>query len=94
MSYAFRSLSYLKFFSTGLVCQLILERKKAPFPPAPFQQWRWARSYERYQVHKYDYQLATGFDSYLLSFFGENVLHYKLILNIVPMKVESINNSC
>eukprot|EP00088_Acartia_fossae_P070321 TRINITY_DN9384_c0_g1_i3.p1 TRINITY_DN9384_c0_g1~~TRINITY_DN9384_c0_g1_i3.p1 ORF type:complete len:624 (+),score=114.70 TRINITY_DN9384_c0_g1_i3:46-1917(+) len=33
----------------GLVCQLIIERKKAPFPPAPFQQWRWARSYARYQ---------------------------------------------
>ena len=28
----------------GLVCQLILERKKPPFPPAPYQQWAWART--------------------------------------------------
>ena len=27
----------------GLVCQLILERKKPPFPPAPYQQWRWVQ---------------------------------------------------
>jgi len=30
----------------GLICQLIIERKKPPFPPAPFQQWRWVRSYD------------------------------------------------
>lgn len=26
-----------------LIVQLIVERRKAPFPPAPYQQWRWAR---------------------------------------------------
>jgi len=30
----------------GLVCQLILERRKPPFPPAPYQQWRWAQEIE------------------------------------------------
>jgi len=26
-----------------LIVQLVVERRKAPFPPAPYQQWRWAR---------------------------------------------------
>ena len=33
--------------SLGLVIQLIIERKKPPFPPAPFQQWRWIRTMDR-----------------------------------------------
>jgi len=44
----------------GLVCQLILERKKAPFPPAPFQQWRWARTYASEQEEEERTPLMSG----------------------------------
>jgi len=37
----------LGLIALGLVCQLIVERKKAPFPPGPFQQWRWARQQQQ-----------------------------------------------
>lgn len=33
--------------AVGLICQLIVERRKPPFPPAPYQQWRWVRSYNQ-----------------------------------------------
>jgi len=30
-----------------LIVQLVVERRRAPFPPAPFQQWRWVREEAR-----------------------------------------------
>ena len=30
-----------------LTVQLVVERRRAPFPPAPFQQWRWVRDTRR-----------------------------------------------
>jgi len=35
----------------GLVVQLIVERRRAPFPPGPFQQWRWARQQQQQGEH-------------------------------------------
>jgi len=35
--------SWLAVLIAALVTQLLVERKKPPFPPAPFQQWRWRR---------------------------------------------------
>ena len=38
----------------ALITQLLIERKKPPFPPSPFQQWRWRRQiiqdYEQSEV--------------------------------------------
>jgi len=34
---------WLTVCAAALVTQLLLERKKPPFPPSPFQQWRWRR---------------------------------------------------
>jgi len=34
---------WLAVLIASLVTQLLVERRKPPFPPAPFQQWRWRR---------------------------------------------------
>jgi len=34
---------WLAVLIAALVTQLLVERRKPPFPPAPFQQWRWRR---------------------------------------------------
>ena len=31
----------------ALLCQLLVQRKKPPFPPSPFQQWKWRREANR-----------------------------------------------
>ena len=31
----------------ALLCQLLVQRKRPPFPPSPFQQWRWKREADR-----------------------------------------------
>lgn len=34
---------WLGVATAALITQLLVERRKPPFPPAPFQQWRWRR---------------------------------------------------
>jgi len=34
---------WLTVAAAALITQLLLERKRPPFPPSPFQQWRWRR---------------------------------------------------
>ena len=38
---------WLALAAVALVCQLLVQRKKPPFPPSPFQQWRWRREASR-----------------------------------------------
>lgn len=35
--------------SVSLLCQLLVQRKRPPFPPSPFQQWKWRREASREQ---------------------------------------------
>lgn len=36
-------LGWLTIAAAALITQLLMERKRHPFPPSPFQQWRWRR---------------------------------------------------
>lgn len=38
---------WLALAAVALLCQLLVQRKKPPFPPSPFQQWRWRREASR-----------------------------------------------
>jgi len=40
---------WLALASVSLLCQLLVQRKRPPFPPSPFQQWRWRREASRDQ---------------------------------------------
>ena len=38
---------WLALAALALLCQLMVQRRKPPFPPSPFQQWRWRREAAR-----------------------------------------------
>ena len=42
---------WLALAAGSLLCQLLMQRRRPPFPPSPFHQWRWRREAAREMEH-------------------------------------------